>query len=305
MEKGSFVARPSDQASSLRAMGALQGSAIPLRRSTWSGTRSIAVTSGKGGVGKSQIAASLAVLFGRMGARVLCIDADLGLASLDLMLGLAPTADLRDVLSGAHKVEDVLLQGPAGVSLLPACPGGYEIANLSDVERVALRRALAPIAGRFDVVVVDTGAGIGSNAVSFAASGEEVILVITPDPTSMRDAYAMAKSLWRRHGVRRVEVVMNQVASEDEGRRLWATFDELCGRFLDIEVGLLGSIPRDPQVPMAVARGVPVPIAQPGSPAALAISGIVRRLVARGDAERPARDGFWADLLSNPATESP
>jgi flagellar biosynthesis protein FlhG len=241
-------------------------------------TRTIAVTSGKGGVGKTQISANLAVLLAQGGQRVLLLDADLGLASLDLAFGVQPKADLMSVMRGDCAVEDVLVQAAAGVTLLPACPGRYEMANLSVAERERLMSVLRTLSSRFDIFIIDTGAGIGSSSVSFAAEAEEVILVATPEPTSLRDAYAMAKVLHRRGGLDRIALVANQVANGAEGLEVYERLDAIVRRFLSLELAYLGYVPRDESISRAVARGEPCVIGAPRSTAARALEAVTRKL---------------------------
>ena len=271
----------SDQAEGIRVARRDGGPILPLKHGGGGDprtTRTITVTSGKGGVGKTQISANLAVTLAQRGFKVVLLDADLGLASLDLALGLSPERDLMDVLRGRATMEDILVEGPSGVQLLPACPGRYEMANLGVRERRALGEMVRDITDRFDVLVIDTGAGIGSNAVEFAASADDVLLVATPDPTSMRDAYAMAKVLHRRSGVDAIQLVANQVSSDAEGALIHDRLDSIVRRFLALELGYLGCIPRDDSVQRGVATGQPFVIGAPRSTATRATEGIVRRL---------------------------
>ena len=272
--------RLNDQADGLRRNASEPSNVVRLRRPTGTHTRTIAVTSGKGGVGKTQISANLGVALARRGLRVVLLDADLGLASLDLALGLSPTHDIRSVMEGQMTLDEVLVEGPAGVKLVPACPGRYDMANLGTRELNALHNAVDELAKSYDVLVIDTGAGIGSNAVSFASSADDVLLVSTPDPTSMRDAYAMAKVLNRRSGVDRLHLITNQVASETEGGQLFARLDGIVRRFLTLDMSYLGCVPRDEAVRQSVAAGEPYVMRAPDSSAAQATDLLARRLFA-------------------------
>lgn len=249
---------------------------------TWSsgskGPLSIAVTSGKGGVGKTQISANLAVAFAQRGLKTLLMDADLGLASLDLALGLQPVHTLQNVLEGRSKIEDIVIEGPCGVRLLPACPGRYEMANLAPADRDALANAVDSCAADYDVLITDTGAGIGSSSVSFAAGADHVILVATPDPTAMRDAYAMAKVLAQRAGVETIQFIANQVASEAQGGSLHSTLRGLIRRFLPVDLSFLGCVPRDEAVRVSAQAGLPFVLRAPASHGARAVQSIVQRL---------------------------
>ena len=241
--------------------------------------RSFAVTSGKGGVGKTQFAANLGVSFAKRGLRVLMLDADVGLASLDLALGIKPHDDLRAVVRGDVEIEEVLCEGPEDVHLVPACPGRYDMANMTDSERARLQTAVDELALEYDVLIVDTGAGIGSSAVSFAASADEVLLVVTPDPTSLRDAYAMAKVLHRRSGVDRVNVVCNQVSSDAQGLEVFERLEQIVRRFMSLHVEYVGCIPMHSSVREAVANGVPYVLGTPKGQPARAVQSIARRVL--------------------------
>ncbi|MEM6954261.1 MAG: MinD/ParA family protein [Myxococcota bacterium] len=249
------------------------------RRDLQLGCVSFAITSGKGGVGKTQLSANLGVCFAQRGLRVLMLDADVGLASLDLALGIKPHDDLRAVIRGEAKVQDVLCEGPAGVHIVPACPGRYDMANMSTEERGRLQSAVQDLARGYDVLLVDTGAGIGSNAVAFAGGADEAVLVVTPDPTSLRDAYAMAKVLHRRSGIDQIRVVANQVHSDAEGAEIFDRLNEIVQRFMTLQLVFLGSIAMHAAVRSAVVDGTPYVLAQPESLPARAVQAIARRLL--------------------------
>lgn len=270
--------RVADQAAGLRARRD-SSSVVPLRRRMFQGPAwTLAVTSGKGGVGKTQIAANIGVALAARGLQVLMLDADLGLASLDLALGLQPKADLRAVVEGRAEVEDVAVQGPMGLRLLPACPGRYDMANLAPAERSRLIQAVHRAAEDYDVLLIDTGAGIGSNSVYFASAADEILLVTTPDPTALRDAYAMAKVLHRRASVDRIKLVANQVRSALEGAELHTRIDAIVTRFLALELEFLGSVPWDKEVVKGARAGRPHVLAAPEAEASRAVRGLAARL---------------------------
>lgn len=284
--------RVADQAEGLRLIqgGRAYAPSRFARTGAAHSTRVIAVTSGKGGVGKTQVSANLGVSLARGGRRVLLLDADLGLASLDLALGVRPSSDLLTVVRGERDIEDVICEGPAGVHLLPACPGRYEMANLGPRERSQLANAVDELKARYDVLVIDTGAGIGSTTVSFAGGADEVLLVVTPEPTSLRDAYAMAKVLHRRFGIERMGVIANGVHSELEGNGVFENIDAIVRRFLTLELRYLGAIPRDATVQRGCATGLPFVLGAPDGSAARALSAIVQRLdFERGPGGGPRR----------------
>jgi flagellar biosynthesis protein FlhG len=244
---------------------------------------SIAVTSGKGGVGKTQVSSNLSIALAQQGLKVLVVDADLGLASLDLAFGVTPEYNLLSVIEKEKKAKDILVEGPAGVQLLAACPGRYEMANLSRIEQQALVDAVEEASQGFDVVLIDTGAGIGSNSVIFAGWAEQVVLVSTPDPTALRDAYAMAKVLHKRSGVKRLNFIANQVASDREGIELHERLGGIVRRFLPLELDYLGPLRRDDVVRNACLQGVPFMMGAPDSTPARAIRAMAKRLSDRAE----------------------
>ncbi len=273
---------------------------IPLRSTpTPSSPLVIAVASGKGGVGKTNISANLAVALGSRGVRVLAVDADLGLANLDIVMGLAPTHTSADLVRGDVEIEDVLLAGPPNVWLLPGSSGTYDLANLSDVPRRDLMSAIDTLDERFDAVVIDTGAGLGHNAVSFTSAAQDIVLVVTPEPTSVADAYGTLKALSSRYAVRRVKVLASLVTSDNEGPQVFERLTTLCERSLDVHLEYLGAVPFDPCVGRAVMRGEPVSVAYPSSDVATAFDDVAERLLA--SSERDDREGalriFWRRLL--------
>jgi len=265
-----------DQAMGLRAME--RPPVIRLRSPRDGRPHVIAVTSGKGGVGKTQIAANVGVGLALLGRHVLLLDADLGLASLDLALGVHPQRTLLSVLTSECRVSDIVVPGPAGVDLVPACPGRYDVANLDAAQRARLWDLVEEAAVGYDALIIDTGAGIGSNAVGFASYADDVLLVTSPDPSSLRDAYAMAKVLHRRGGVDEVSVVANEVATERQGAEIYGRMNQVVRRFLTLELGYLGAVPGDDAVREAVALGHPFTLRKPDSRAAVAMGHIVRRL---------------------------
>lgn len=267
-----------DQAEGLRNAGRIEGKAFAGTPEGRLPTRTIAVTSGKGGVGKTQVAANLAVSFAQRGHRVLVVDADMGLASLDLVLGVQPKADLLSVVRGEAALEDILVQGPAGVELASGCPGRYEMANLDARGRSLIWEALETLADRYDLIIVDTAAGIGASSVSFASWAHEILVVATGDPSSIRDAYAMTKVLHRRAGVTRLELIANAVNDEAHGLEVHESIDVVVRRFLPVGLGYLGCLPRDEAVRTAVVAREPFVLRSPGAPASRALSFLVRQL---------------------------
>jgi flagellar biosynthesis protein FlhG len=260
--------------------------------------RVIAVTSGKGGVGKTHVSANLAVLAARAGRRVLLVDGDLGLANADLVLGVEPSAHVGHLLDGSASAEDVLSQGPHGIAILGASSGIHQLAELKDEQKAGLLSALDTLDHRFDLVLVDCGAGIGSNVVFFAGAAQEALLVVSPEPTSLSDAYATVKVLSEVAGVPRFGVIANQ-AADFQGRDVFRRLTQVTSRFLGAHLSYLGAIPRDESLPRALHARRPLVDLYPRSSASRALDAIYEKIVA--SAPPSTLDGgvrlFWRQLL--------
>ncbi len=263
-----------DQAQSLREL-------VSHRNPGRQPLRVIAVTSGKGGVGKTHLACNLAVLAARAGRRVLVLDADLGLANADIVLGVAPHFHLGHLLEDSAPLDDILAQGPEGVRILAASSGVQELTRLDDAQKLRLVTALDAIEDRFDLVIVDCGAGIGDNVLFFAGAAQEALLVISPEPTSLTDAYATVKVLSQQAGVEHFAVVVNPVATGAHGREVFGKLTRVTDRFLTARVSFLGHVPRDENLQRALMAQRPVVDLFPRSPYSRALQDIARELLAR------------------------
>jgi len=250
--------------------------------------RTIAVTSGKGGVGKTFISANLAAALSRRGQRVLVLDADLGLANLDVVLNLHPKTTLHDVLSGQSDLEAAILPAPGGFSVLLAGSGLVEYSRLTNDVREQLLDIIEKVKPRFDYIILDTGAGI-SDVVLFAVSlAHEVMVVATPEPTSLTDAYATMKVLATQQARRNIKLVVNQVARVGEGRTIRGQLQQVIDRYVSPMVGdeneslkldLVGEVPIDPAVREAILRRQLLMEVSPGSPAALGVGSLADKLL--------------------------
>jgi flagellar biosynthesis protein FlhG len=254
------------------------------------GCRIITVTSGKGGVGKTNVAGNLAVALAQRDLKVLVVDGDLGMGDLNLVYGIAPRMTLLDVLKGERSIDEIILDGPGGVRILPACAASFRMANLTDQERQLMCSAIGQLEGVYDIIVIDTGAGIGATSMTFAAAADQPVLVITPEPASIADGYAVAKVLSSRLGVRRLWVLPNQVSGPREAHHTFRRLATLVGRFLDLSLVELGHMPIDHCVPRAVRTGRPFQLSAPDGPAARGLRGIAQRLC--GDSSIHVRSGM-------------
>ena len=217
----------------------------------FSKVRTIAVTSGKGGVGKTNIAANLAMIFRRYKKRVLLVDLDLGLANVDILLGLRPEYTLQDVIEGRKQMKDIILQGPDGIKFVPASSGIEELTSLSEKQKEALFKGFCDLDEELDIVIVDTGAGISSNVLSFVLASNEILLITTPEPTAITDAYAMIKALSRKRKDLNIKLLVNLSNSREEAELTMKKIASVTHRFLNINVQYLGYLLQDPNIPIA------------------------------------------------------
>jgi flagellar biosynthesis protein FlhG len=234
----------------------------------------IAVTSGKGGVGKTTVAANLAVSMAALGRDVMLLDADLGLANVDVVLGLHSRFHLGHVIKGECNLEDVIVTGPRGLQIIPAASGIKHMANLSPAEHAGLIRAFSDLYHRIDVLVVDTAAGIHESVVTFSQTAHHVLVVVCDEPASITDAYGLIKVLSRDHGVQRFQVLANQTRRSGEGAALFQKIQRVCDRFLNVTLEFAGSVPSDDYLRRAVQRQTAVVEAYPASISSAALKNL-------------------------------
>ena len=236
----------------------------------------IAITSGKGGVGKTNVSVNLSVALSRLGRRVMLMDADLGMANVDVLLGLHPAWNLSHLINGERSLEEIIIDGPEGIQIIPAASGIQAMAHLSPAEHMGMVNAFGSLGGRLDVLITDTAAGISDGVTTFAAAAHEVIVVVCDEPASITDAYAMIKVLSTEQKVGRFHVLANMVRSADEGIRLYKKLSLVCDRFLDINLRYVGAIPHDEMLRKAVQRQQPVVKAFPGCMASRAFGRVAK-----------------------------
>ncbi|MCC5855588.1 MAG: MinD/ParA family protein [Idiomarina sp.] len=237
----------------------------------------IAVTGGKGGVGKTNVSLNMAVAMANQGKRVLVLDADLGLGNVDVVLGLRVEKNLSHVLAGECELDDILVKGPGGMQIVPATSGTKSMVELSAQEHAGLIRAFSTMRTEFDVLIVDTAAGISNMVLSFARAAQDVLVVVCDEPTSITDAYALIKVLSREHGVFRFKVVANMVRTMREGQVLFSKLTKVTDRFLDVALELAAIVPFDENLRKAVRKQQLMVEAFPRSPASLAFKALAQR----------------------------
>lgn len=263
--------------------------------------RVIAVTSGKGGVGKSNVVVNLGLALAKMGQKVLLIDADLGLANLDILLGLSPRFTIHDLLSLRRSLSEVMVEGPEGIKILPASSGIPELADLDKHQKMFLLTELDDFSENVDVVLIDTGAGISRNVLFFNIAAQERIVVANNEPTSITDAYALIKVLASQYGENHYRLLVNGLSKPQDGEMVYRTMLRVTERFLGRGISLeyLGVIPYDEAIPRAVLKQQPVLTLFPRAKVSRSFTSLAKRL---WDLSAPTVMGsnikfFWRRLL--------
>jgi flagellar biosynthesis protein FlhG len=237
----------------------------------------IAVTGGKGGVGKTTIAVNLAASLAARGKQVMLLDGDLGLANVDVFLGLTPRLTLADVLAGNCTLEEILLDAPQGFKVVPAASGIAQLAELDTLTHLGLVRAFGDITSKVDIMVIDTAPGIAGSVLQFSQAAQQVLVVLCDEPASLTDAYALIKILSRDHGVKQFRVVVNQVRGRGMGQALFQRFERVATRFLSVDLDYVGEIPEDAFLRRSIREQRPVVSAYPSAPASVALKTLAQR----------------------------
>lgn len=232
-----------------------------------SSARVLTVTSGKGGVGKSNVSINLGIQLQKMGKKVLILDADFGLANIEVLFGAIPKYTLRDVIEGKKSLQDAVTKGPMDIQFISGGTGVEGMANLDKVQLTNLLRSVPKLDEMADVIIIDTGAGISDSVLEFVAAGSEVLLVSTPEPTSLTDAYSLLKSLYHYQGFSskdtKIRLIANRVSSVIEGKNLHTKLNIVSEKFLGLSLDYLGYVPMDDQLVKAVMSQTPVTICYP------------------------------------------
>lgn len=238
----------------------------------------ISVTGGKGGVGKTSVTVNLAVALAELGHSVMLMDADLGLANIDVMLGLKPHKNLSHVLTGEAELSDIIVEGPGGIQIVPASSGTQAMSQLSPAEHAGLIRAFSQIGQKIDYLIIDTAAGISDTVISFTQASQDILFVVCDEPTSITDAYALMKVLSKEHRLNRFRVLANQVRSPAEGRDVFQRLTKVADKFLDVTLEFVGSVPFDENLRKAIKKQRAVMEVFPRSAASMAIRQIAKKV---------------------------
>ena len=280
-----------DQATTLRSLNQAADSGHA--------TRVLSVTSGKGGVGKTAVVANLAVLLSRMGQRVLILDADLGLANIDVVFGLAPNHNLNHFFSGEQTLEAILVEGPEGIRILPAGSGVQRFTRLDSEQKMQLLEALDGMHSEFDFVLIDTEAGISENVTYFNTAAQEILVVTTPEPTAITDAYALMKLLSNQFHEKHFNLIVNFIRNEEEALDVYRKLTMVANRYLDIAIDYIGSIPRDKLMVEAIRRQQVLVQLFPECRTSQAFEALARTVLQEPHAAEPkgSIQFFWRRLL--------
>lgn len=272
-----------DQADKLRERVEMLKEQVPT-------ARVIAVTSGKGGVGKTSISVNLALQFREQGKRVVILDADFGLANVEIMLGIRPQYNLADLVFNNMAIEDIITEGPNGIGFISGGSGVQDLVNLDKDKIKKLIAKLVKLDSMYDVVIIDTGAGIAESVIQFVLSSPEVLLVVTPEPTSITDAYSLLKAVNRKKDFIReqksIKVIANRVTKPQEGQEIFDKISIVVSKFLNIQLEYLGYIPLDERISNAVMEQKPVVISSPDSEPAKRIRKMCEILLNISDEEK-------------------
>jgi len=278
------------------------GTSVSRTRKTRSANaRVIAVTSGKGGVGKTSIVANLGYAFTKLGKKVLILDADLGLGNLDVLLGLAPKYNLSHVIMDEKSIEEILIDGPGNMKILPASSGIQELTHLTRQQKIQILSQLDMLVDSVDILFIDTAAGISSNVMDFNATAQEIIVVVSPEPTSITDAYALMKVLSLKYSGKLCKLLVNMTSRPEEGREVFRQLHLVTERFLDMDIEYLGCILHDDKVTRGVKNQKIVSELYPDTQASRCFRELARKIAALPPMN-PPRNGsnlFLQHLVQN------
>ncbi len=255
--------------------------------------RVIAVTSGKGGVGKTSTSVNLGICLAKAGNKVILLDADLGLANVEVLLGLNSLYNLQHVIDGERKMSQILVQAPGGIFVIPGSSGLAKLADMTESARQNILNGLRDLQKSADFIIIDTMAGIGQNAVSFVVAADEVLLVTTPEPSAIVDAYAMVKTISLRREDAIVKLIVNMVLNQKQAAAVSQKLTGVTQQYLGRRISYLGFVPRDPHVSQAVMQSHPFSLRYPNAPATKCIEDIAQRVITQRPELKPGGAGFF------------
>lgn len=287
-----------DQAKTLRDLNSSRPGPLPPIR-TEQPTSVYSITSGKGGVGKTAVVANLAYTLASLGKRVLILDADLGLANIDVVFGISPAYNLNHFFTGDKDLQAIMVEGPMGIRILPAGSGFQNFTNLDSGQKMRLLDGLDTMQNRFDYVLIDTEAGISENVTYFNTAAQEILVVTTPEPTAITDAYALMKLLSTQYHEKHFNLVVNQIRDEDDALDVYRKLAMVANRYLDISIDYLGSIPEDRQMVDSIRRQKVICELYPNSPITHAFRQLAGRICSEPTQSVPKGNlqFFWKKLL--------
>ena len=264
-------------------------------------TRVIAITSGKGGVGKTNIVANLGYAFSQQGKKVLILDADIGLGNLDVLLGMAPRYNLSHVILGEKALKDIIISGPGNMQILPASSGIQELTSLSQNQKINLLTEIDELINSVDILLIDTAAGISSNVMDFSVSAHEIIVVVSPEPTSITDAYALMKVLSLKYSEKRCYLLTNLVVNAQEGKEVFRQLNLVTNKFLEFNIDYLGCVVFDEKVTQCLKNQKIVGELYPETEASRCYGTLVKKIDSRQPMKLPNGDTnlFWHHLVQD------
>jgi flagellar biosynthesis protein FlhG len=287
-----------DQAKTLRNISVFDTDAIKINDTQ--STSVYSITSGKGGVGKTAVVANLAYNLATMGKRVLILDADLGLANIDVVFGLSPLFNLNHFFSGERELQDIMVDGPQGIKILPAGSGIQNFIRLDAQQKMRLLDGLDAMHNHFDFVLIDTEAGISENVTYFNTAAQDILVVTTPDPTAITDAYALMKLLSTQYHEKKFNLVVNQIRNEDDALDVYRKLTMVANRYLDISIDYLGSIPEDRQMVDSIRKQRVISEIFPNSKITQSFKELATRISSEPSQSSPKGNlqFFWKKLLN-------
>lgn len=289
---------PQDQAKTLRDLNSVGG---PTRSTNDQQTTNVySITSGKGGVGKTAVVANLAYNLALLGKRVLILDADLGLANIDVVFGLSPQYNLNHFFTGDHELPQIMVEGPHGIKILPAGSGIQNFTRLDSQQKMRLLDGLDAMHNHFDYVLIDTEAGISENVTYFNTAAQEILVVTTPEPTAITDAYALMKLLSTQYHEKHFNLIVNQIRSEDDALDVYRKLTMVANRYLDISINYLGSVPEDRQMIDSIRKQRVISDLFPNSKITNSFHQLASRICSEQSQSEPKGNiqFFWKKLLN-------